>query len=208
MRPRRVYFRLFKTGFFADFLGPLDFTTAAGAIARCARTNDLLTDQSAGQEAALRQTDPRTVSTKVGRGSLLPLKQADARTPPLPEPHSPDVRRRSTVDVPGVWLLGLMTVRAQIGLAFDPRHWSVATARNVVRHAIRSTRRSRRRRLDFDDALAAATLDHYQRHVPKTSRNYPRKKRETPPRPPNIQPATAREKTQWKQLWSKLNTLP
>lgn len=108
----------------------------------------------------------------------------------------------------GVWLLGLMTVRAQIERVLDPRHWSVAKARNVVRRALRSTRREPRRRLNFHAALAAATLDHYQRHSPKTSRNYPRKKRETPPRPPNIQPATAQEQTRWKQLRSKLNTNP
>lgn len=104
----------------------------------------------------------------------------------------------------GVWLLGLMTVRVQVGRGLDPRRWSVALARNAVRRALRPTRRHHPR---FTTALAAATLDSYTRHGPKTSRNYPRKKRETPPGPPKIQLATMHEQTLAKQLESKTNAV-
>lgn len=108
----------------------------------------------------------------------------------------------------GVWLLGLMTARVQIGRGLDPRRWSVAKARNAVRRALRPTHRRFRHPPRFTDALAAATHDGYTRHGPKTSRNYPRKKRETPPRPPNLQPATTHERKLAKQLQSKHHAIP
>ncbi len=103
----------------------------------------------------------------------------------------------------GVWLLGLMTVRVQIARRLQPHQWSVAKARNVVRRVLRFAGHRSCHRLDFKDALAAARHDTYTRHGPKAARNYPRKKRETPPGPPKIQPATTHEQKLAKQLRSK-----
>ena len=41
--------------------------------------------------------------------------------------------------------------------------------------------------------LRAAVKDRYVRHTSKAARNYPRKKREKPPEPPRIKPATPAE---------------
>jgi hypothetical protein len=103
----------------------------------------------------------------------------------------------------GVWLLGLMTVREQIARQLRPHQWSVAKARNVVRRVLRFGGHRSRHRLDFQAGLAAARHDHYTRHGPKAARNYPRKKRQKPPGPPKIKPATKHEQELAKQLRSK-----
>jgi hypothetical protein len=41
--------------------------------------------------------------------------------------------------------------------------------------------------------LRAAVKDSYDRHTSKAARHYPLQKRETPPKPPKIQPATKAE---------------
>lgn len=107
----------------------------------------------------------------------------------------------------GVWLLGLMTGRVQTEHGLDPKQWSVAKARNVVRRALRSTRSRLRHLPRFNEALAAANRDTYRRHGPKAARNYPRKKREKPPGPPKIQPADTRQQKLAQQLLSKFNTI-
>jgi DDE family transposase len=103
----------------------------------------------------------------------------------------------------GIWLLGLMTVRQQMRRGLEPRNWSVANARDAVRYAMRNSGRLRTRPASFLAALVAATKDNYVRQRPKRARNYPRKKREKPPGPPNIKPATAQEQKRAKRLQSK-----
>ena len=112
----------------------------------------------------------------------------------------------------GVWLLGLMSVKEILRAKRDPLRWSVAPSRDAVRRAIRGEtarrrRRSRRSRIvakhrksarvprgtDLHDLLAAALIDDYVRRGSKTTRDYPRKKREKPPSPPKIRPATTQE---------------
>ena len=98
----------------------------------------------------------------------------------------------------GLWLLGLLSVSRLVARGVDPLRWSVAKARDVVRRAMRQQhtgRRPRRRRRpwNLDHALTHAIRDQYVRRAPKAARNYPRKKRERPPRPPKIQPATTRQ---------------
>jgi Transposase DDE domain len=92
----------------------------------------------------------------------------------------------------GLWLLGLMTVTQVIHNGGDPRAWSVAQARDIVRAALRNERprRCRRRLLN---QLAVAVKDGYRRRCPKGARNYPRKKRPKPPGPPKIEPASVIE---------------
>jgi Transposase DDE domain len=94
----------------------------------------------------------------------------------------------------GLWLLGLMTIREQVARGVDPLEWSAAQARDAVRHAMREVPpRRRRRRESLPQRLARARRDRYTRGRPKTSRDYPRKKREKPPGPPKIQPAESRQ---------------
>ena len=105
--------------------------------------------------------------------------------------------------VASVWLLGLMTVREQLPCGLAPRNWSAAKARDAVRSAMRRGARCRGRRECLSTALAAAVKDDYIRNGSKQARNYPRKKREKPPGPPIIQPATALEQKQAKELRTK-----
>jgi hypothetical protein len=113
----------------------------------------------------------------------------------------------------GLWLLSLMTVARIIKEGGDPKEISVAQARNTVRRAMRESRRGqrkaaklrrkkqrlrrRRRRVEVPDLcreLAEARKDRYERHRSiKEARNYPRKKKQKPPGPPKIRPATPSE---------------
>ena len=92
----------------------------------------------------------------------------------------------------GLWLLGLMTVSRLIAEGNDPLAMSVAAARDAVRQALRD-RRSRRGPRSLNGMLSAAIKDSYARHTSKAARNYPRKKREKPPKPPKIKSATEAE---------------
>jgi hypothetical protein len=92
----------------------------------------------------------------------------------------------------GLWLLGLMTVARLVPAGIDPLEFSVARARDTVRQALRN-RRPRRGPRVLDARLRAAVRDGYVRHGSKAARNYPRKKREKPPGPPEIRSATAAE---------------
>ena len=113
----------------------------------------------------------------------------------------------------GLWLLSLMTAARIIEAGGDPKEISVAQARDTVRRALRESRRGkrsaarhgetrrrlrrRRRRVEVPDLsreLAEARKDRYERRRSiKDARNYPRKKKEKPPGPPKIRPATAAE---------------
>ena len=92
----------------------------------------------------------------------------------------------------GLWLLGLMTVSRLRSAGLDPLAVSVAKARDAVRSALRDER-PRRGPWSLDAALGAAVKDGYVRHGSKAARNYPRKKREKPPRPPQIKSAKPAE---------------
>jgi hypothetical protein len=113
----------------------------------------------------------------------------------------------------GLWLLGLLCVSRQSSPNTqqrhdEPRRWSPAKARDAVRRAVRfSTQRpgrGRSRRVSLGAALRQARHDAYVRRRSKTARNYPRKKKEKPPGPPKIKPATARQTRQAARLREKL----
>lgn len=89
----------------------------------------------------------------------------------------------------GLWLLGLMTLARILAKRGNPKRWSVAASRDLVRQALRNERPRRAPRQPLGDSLAEALLDEYQRTSDKTARNYPRKKREKPPGPPKIKTA-------------------
>lgn len=94
----------------------------------------------------------------------------------------------------GLWLLGLLTVSRIIATRGDPKVWSVAASRDLVRQALRDQRPRRHPRQPLGDLLAAARTDPYQRTGDKAARNYPRQKQEQPPGPPKIEPAQPAER--------------
>jgi hypothetical protein len=99
----------------------------------------------------------------------------------------------------GLWLLGLMTVSRLVAARVDPLEFSVARARDAVRRALRD-RCARRGPRSLEAALQAAVKDRYARQGSKAARNYPRKKRQKPPGPPRIQPATKAEVKRARQV--------
>jgi hypothetical protein len=89
----------------------------------------------------------------------------------------------------GLWLLGLLTLPALTDAGGDPKAWSVAASRDLVRQALRDEAPRRHRRQPLRLLLSRARTDTYRRTRPKAARNYPRKKREKPPGPPRLDPA-------------------
>ena len=89
-------------------------------------------------------------------------------------------------------LLGLMSVEGMVAQDEDPLGLSVAAALRIIRDAMRTPRRWRRRG-DLRVLLATARKDGYQRRASKEARDWPHKKRERPPGQPKIRPATVNE---------------
>lgn len=99
-----------------------------------------------------------------------------------------------------ILLLGLMSVDALRTAGHEPSCLSVAEALRTVRDAMNS-HAAWRRRGDLRVLLADARKDRYHRRGPKTAGDYPRKNRESPPKPPNLRPATAKEITCAKRIY-------
>ena len=93
----------------------------------------------------------------------------------------------------GLWLLGLMGVSEIAARGGDPKTWSVAVSRDLVRQALRDERPRRRRRQPLRELLGRAVRDSYERKHAKAARNYPRKKKEKPPGPPKVESAKPAE---------------
>jgi Transposase DDE domain len=85
-------------------------------------------------------------------------------------------------------LLGLMGVDALISHRHDPLSLSVAGALRQVRCAMRTYRRWRFRG-DLRVQLVNAVKDTYKRRSSKKARDWPHKKKESPPGAPKIRPA-------------------
>lgn len=100
----------------------------------------------------------------------------------------------------GVWLLQLMTARAIAADGDNPQRASTAQARNTVRRVMRGGTPIPRSRKGFRRVLAQCLIDDYERLRPKSSRQYPRKKRHKPPDPPKIKPPTHIQLHKAKQL--------
>jgi hypothetical protein len=103
----------------------------------------------------------------------------------------------------GVWLMGLMTVGRIMDAGEDPLAWSVARSRDCLRRAMRGALSQSRPRVPLARQLVHATTDSYVRTRPKKARNWPHKKRERPPGPPKIRPATTDEVQLAQQLTNK-----
>lgn len=97
-----------------------------------------------------------------------------------------------------VWLLQFQTAAALIAAGRSPRSASTAKSRTATRRVLRRAATSRHvaRGQSWKEQLGRAVLDSYQRHGPKQTRDWPRKKRDRPPGPPNIRPANAKERQQ------------
>lgn len=94
----------------------------------------------------------------------------------------------------GLWAMGLY---AQIEMrrdAIPPQRRSVAGILFAFRQMLRYYRDPQERHHTLRDLVRCAVIDRYGRKC-KASRNYPRKKQETPPGAPNIIPATAAQIT-------------
>lgn len=90
----------------------------------------------------------------------------------------------------GLWLLGLLAVQAA-GLK---QPWSTAGALKAVRVAMRRSRQRVGRRA-LPRLLRAAVRDGYVRKGKKSARDWPHKKRESPPGLPHLRTATPQEIT-------------
>ena len=93
----------------------------------------------------------------------------------------------------GTWLLELMTLREVIAAGGTPEQVSPAQARDAVRRAMRNASPKSRTNHSLWEVLANCRVDEYQRKKPKASRNYPRKKHQKPPKPPNIKSPTEKQ---------------
>ena len=91
----------------------------------------------------------------------------------------------------GLWVLGAMTVAAQLRRGADPLAWSAALARRAARQALRQIGRRVRDLGAFARALAGAVRDAYVRRASKKARDWPHKKTEKPPGAPKVTPADA-----------------
>ena len=91
-------------------------------------------------------------------------------------------------------LLAMMSVSALLKKKKPPSCFSVTSALRIVRYSMRDYRVWRYKG-DIRVLLVEAVLDQYQRSSSKESRDWPRKKQESPPLPPKIRPATEDEIT-------------
>jgi hypothetical protein len=98
----------------------------------------------------------------------------------------------------GLWLIGLLAVRAAIAAGHDPLGWSVALALRAVRDAVRGEHG-----LAPALAAAAAGADHYRRTGSKTARRWPHKKRDHPPGPPHVRDATSSEISRAREVYDE-----
>lgn len=106
----------------------------------------------------------------------------------------------------GLWMLGLLTIERLGGRQVSPACWSVAKSLRVVRRVM-SCRGSRADARNLR-ALSCATKDTYRRRGSKTARDWPAKKKQSPPKPPVIRVANCKEKQQAQQFKAKQDPIP
>lgn len=94
----------------------------------------------------------------------------------------------------GLWMLGLLTVERMIRSRVRATDWSVANSLRVVRRVMGG--RGSRQAARGLRALSGAIKDRYSRHRPKTSRDWPAKKKQFPPDPPKLRMANRQERQQ------------
>jgi hypothetical protein len=109
--------------------------------------------------------------------------------------RSPDAAKSElTWSVFGMWLLGLMSVTKILARGGDPLSWSVALARQRVRQSLRRALSGWHQDRSLSADLAQAIRDDYVRYGSKKARDWPHKKKESPPGDPDIQLPTAKQR--------------
>lgn len=99
----------------------------------------------------------------------------------------------------GLWAMSLYALVQARRDGHAPQRLSCAKRLAAFRRMLRDYRHPIERGATLCDRLRAAVIDDYAR-ADKTSRDYPRQKRETPPGPPRITPATPEEIATAKRL--------
>jgi len=100
------------------------------------------------------------------------------------------------------WVLQRITVTHQLAAGQNPRRFSAAQARREIRDVLQLMQQGQRGKSLAQRCLTAQT-DTDQRHGPKTTRVWPRKKHDKPPQPPKTRPATTNEIQRAKRLGFK-----
>ena len=95
--------------------------------------------------------------------------------------------------IAGLWVLGLLGVRAITARGHGPRRLSVGAVLTAVRHAARDPDARRTSDRPLRQRLARAVLDEYRRARGKASYQWARKKRNAPPGAPTVTRATAEQ---------------
>ncbi|MCC7293082.1 MAG: hypothetical protein IT449_13560 [Phycisphaerales bacterium] len=104
---------------------------------------------------------------------------------------------------PALLLWGLMSVQGIIAAGKDPWSGRVAGALRIVREAMRTPRRWRRRG-DLRQALTGALQDDCVWTQSKIARDWPHQKHEAPPGVPKIRPGTADESASARAHYGKV----
>ena len=90
--------------------------------------------------------------------------------------------------------MALLRLHAAMVMGAEMSRMSVAAALRVIRRAIEAVRCGLSSRW-FTDQLACAVKDTYRRRGSKRARDWAHKKKESPPRPPNLRRLTRHERT-------------
>jgi hypothetical protein len=107
--------------------------------------------------------------------------------------------------VVGLQLMGMMSVREMIARGVDPLKWSVSASRDLIRQAVQGYCPRRLNAQGWRNRLAACLKDAYLRTHDKKSRDWPDRKRERPPGPPQIRIASQKEVRKAQELLAKLH---
>jgi len=98
----------------------------------------------------------------------------------------------------GLQLLGLLSVKQIINKDLDPLSWSVALSLRAVRESMRNI--ANKKQTNLLKKLSACVKDNYKRKSSKKARNWPHKKKESPPGAPKIRNANKTELKKIKEL--------
>jgi len=100
------------------------------------------------------------------------------------------------------WLLQRIMVTHQLAARQNPRRFSAAQARREIRDVLQLMQQGQRGK-SLAHRCLTAQVDTYERHGPKATRVWPRKKHDKPPPPPKTRRATTHEIQRAKQLGFK-----
>ncbi len=104
----------------------------------------------------------------------------------------------------GLWAMALYALAEAHRSGTPPRQLSIAQTLRAFRRMLRDYRHPSKRGQRLCNRLRNAVIDTYERKN-KTSRNYPRKKQESPPGKPRIMDASKHQIKQAKQLTAQNN---